>query len=86
MKPTKTLAERSKEADSDANVAASIEFALRAPLHESAETDFVHSIVGRINAESEGCGRGLGFGRLATADSICRTHRKNSCDLSLGIP
>jgi hypothetical protein len=57
MKPTKTLAERRKETDSDQNVVASVEFVLRAELHESVETDFVHSIAGRIIAEPESSGR-----------------------------
>jgi len=57
MKPTKTLAEKPRETDSNENVVASVEFVLRAELHESAETDFVHSIAGRIIAEQEGRGR-----------------------------
>ena len=35
------------------NVVTSVEFVLRAELHELTETDFVHSIAGRIIAESE---------------------------------
>ena len=57
MKPTKTLAERRKETDSDQNVVASVEFVLRAELPESVETDFVHSIAGRIIADSESRGK-----------------------------
>jgi hypothetical protein len=57
MKPTKALAERRKENDSDQNVVASVEFVLRAELHESVETDFVHSIAGRIIAEPESRGK-----------------------------
>ena len=57
MKPTKTLAERPKETNSHESVVASVEFVLRAELHESAETDFVHSIVGRIIAEPGGRGK-----------------------------
>lgn len=57
MKPTKTLAERPKETDSDENVIASVEFAIRTELHDSVETDFVHSILGRITAESESPGK-----------------------------
>lgn len=45
MKPTRTFAERRKETDSNKNVVASVEFVLRAALHDSIETDFVHSIV-----------------------------------------
>ena len=41
MKPTKTLAEKPRETDSNENVVASVEFVLRAELHESAQTDFV---------------------------------------------
>jgi hypothetical protein len=54
---TKTLAERSKETDSDENVVASVEFVIRTELHDSAETDFVHSILGRIIAEPENRGK-----------------------------
>src|SRR5580693_1443727 len=57
MKPTKTLAERRKETDSEENVVASVEFVIRADLHDSVETDFVHSILGRITAEPESDGR-----------------------------
>src|ERR1700686_2298183 len=57
MKPTKTLAERRKETDSDENVVASVEFVIRANLHDSLETDFVHSILGRITAEPESGGK-----------------------------
>jgi len=57
MKSTKTLAERRKETGSDQNVVASVEFVLRAELHESVETDFVHSIAGRIIAEPENRGK-----------------------------
>src|SRR5208337_1064530 len=57
MKPTKTLAETRRGTDSDENVVASVEFVLRAELHESVETDFVHSIAGRIIAEPESLGR-----------------------------
>jgi hypothetical protein len=51
MKPIKTCAERRKETDTEQNVVASVEFVLRAELHESVETDFVHSISGKIIAE-----------------------------------
>jgi hypothetical protein len=51
------LAERLKETDSDEDVVASVEFVLRTALHESAKTDFVHSIAGRIIAEPEGGGK-----------------------------
>ena len=53
MKPTKSLTEKSKGTDSDENVVASVEFVLRAELHESVETDFIHSIAGRTIAEPE---------------------------------
>jgi len=53
MKSTKTLAERPIETDSNDNVVANVEFLLRAALHESTESDFVHSIAGRIIAEPE---------------------------------
>jgi hypothetical protein len=57
MKPTKTLAERRKETGSDQNVVASVEFVIRTELHDSVETDFVHSIAGRIIAEPESGGK-----------------------------
>src|SRR6266851_5992276 len=57
MIPTKTLAERHKETDSNENVVASVEFVIRTELHESAETDFVHCIRGRIVAEPENRGK-----------------------------
>jgi hypothetical protein len=56
MKPTKTLA-NSTETDSNENVVASVEFVIRTELHDSVETDFVHSIIGRITAEPEGRGK-----------------------------
>ena len=54
MKSTKTLTDRREKSRSNENVLASVEFVLSAELHESAETDFVHSIAGRIIAEPEG--------------------------------
>jgi hypothetical protein len=57
MKPTKTLIEKRKEPDSDENVVASVEFVIRTELHDSIETDFIHSILGRITAEWENHGR-----------------------------
>jgi hypothetical protein len=53
MKPTKILADRRQESGSNENVVASVEFVIRAELQESVETDFVHSIAGRIIAEPE---------------------------------
>ena len=55
MKPTKALAEKCNE--SDENVVASVEFVIRTELHDSVETDFVHSIVGTIIAEPESRGK-----------------------------
>ena len=57
MKSTKTLTDRREESGSNENVVVSVEFVLRAELHESAETDFVHSIAGRIIAEPEHRGK-----------------------------
>src|ERR1700686_3216174 len=57
MKSTKTMTDRREKSDSNENVVASVEFVLRAELHESAETDFVHSIAGRIIAEPENRGK-----------------------------
>src|SRR5580658_1853357 len=56
MKPSETLADRREETDSNENVVASVEFAVRTELHDAIETDFVHSIVGRIIAEPESRG------------------------------
>jgi hypothetical protein len=56
MKPTKTLVEKHKETDSDENIVASVEFVVRAALHDSVEDEFVHSIAGRIIAETENRG------------------------------
>jgi len=57
MKPTNTLAEKRKETDSNENAVASVEFVIRTELHDSVETDFVHSIVGRIIVEPESRGK-----------------------------
>ena len=57
MKRTKTLAERRKETDSDENVVASVEFVIRTELYDSVETDFVHTILGRITAEPQSRGK-----------------------------
>jgi len=57
MKSTKTLTDRREKSGSSENVVASVEFVLRAELHESAETDFAHSIAGRIIVEPEGGGK-----------------------------
>jgi hypothetical protein len=66
MRPTKTLTETRKGTDSDKSVVASVEFLLRAELHESVETNFVHSIAGRIIAEQESLGREDG-GRIGAS-------------------
>ncbi len=47
------MAETHKETNSNENVVASVEFVIRAELHDSVETDFVHSILGTITAEKE---------------------------------
>ncbi len=57
MKSTKALTERREKSGFNKDVVASVEFVLRAELHESAETDFVHSIAGRIIAEPERGGK-----------------------------
>jgi hypothetical protein len=57
MKSTKASTERCEKSGFNKDVVASVEFVLRAELHESAETDFVHSIAGRIIAEPEGGGK-----------------------------
>lgn len=57
MKPTKMLADRHQETGSNKNVGASFEFVVRAELPDSVETDFVHSIAGRVIAEPESRGK-----------------------------
>jgi len=51
MQLRKGLADGHQDTESNENVVASIEFVLRAPLHDSIEADFVHSITGKIVAE-----------------------------------
>lgn len=51
-----------KAAESKGNIAASVEFLLRAALHDDVDADYVHSIAGKITAEGhqggeEGAGR-----------------------------
>ena len=53
MKSAKALTGRHEKNGSNRNVVTSVEFVVRAELHEPTETDFVHSIAGRIIAESE---------------------------------
>ena len=60
MRSAKTVTAGREKSVSHKNVATSIEFVLRAELHEPAETDFVHSITGRIIAESEARGEEAG--------------------------
>jgi hypothetical protein len=56
MQTGKRAAVRTKEIESKTNVVASVEFVVRAALHDSIEDDFVHSIAGRIIAETENRG------------------------------
>ena len=56
MQTEKRAALRTKEIESKTNVVASVEFVVRAALHDSVEDDFVHSIAGRIIAEPENRG------------------------------
>ena len=56
MQTEKRAAVRTKEIESKTNVVASVEFVVRAALHDSVEDDFVHSIAGRIIAERENRG------------------------------
>ncbi|MGA8441332.1 MAG: hypothetical protein WB762_03295 [Candidatus Sulfotelmatobacter sp.] len=56
MQTGKRAAARIKEIESKTNVVASVEFVVRAALHDSVEDDFVHSIAGRIIAETENRG------------------------------
>jgi hypothetical protein len=57
MRPTKTLAKTHKETNSNENVVASVEFVIRAELHDCVETDFIHAILGTITAETESRGK-----------------------------
>lgn len=56
MKATGASTGKREKSGFDRNVVTSIEFVVRAGLHEPVETDFVHSISGRIIAESEDSG------------------------------
>ncbi|MBZ5689554.1 MAG: hypothetical protein LAP86_31525 [Acidobacteriia bacterium] len=56
MKSAKALTGRREKSGSNTSAITSIEFVLRAELHEPTETDFVHSINGRIIAESQARG------------------------------
>ena len=57
MKPSKAFADGREQTDSDENFVGSVEFVIRTELHDSVETDFVHSILGRIIAEPESRGK-----------------------------
>jgi polyhydroxyalkanoate synthesis regulator protein len=63
MQTEKRAAVRTKEIESKTDVVASVEFVVRAALHDSVEDDFVHSIVGRIIAERENRGEHAGSAR-----------------------
>ena len=56
MQAEKRVAVRTKQIESKTNVVTSVEFVVRAALHDSVEDDFVHSIAGRIIAETENRG------------------------------
>lgn len=56
MQTEKRDAVRTKEIQSKTNFVASVEFVVRAALHDSVEDDFVHTIAGRILAETENRG------------------------------
>src|SRR5579872_1930822 len=56
MEIEKKAVVRSKNVDSKTNVVSSVEFVVRARLHDSVEDDFVHSIAGRIIVEPENGG------------------------------
>lgn len=53
MKSAKALTGNREKNGSNRNVVTNVEFVLRAELHEPTDADFVHSITGRIIAESE---------------------------------
>ena len=56
MEIEKKAVVRSKNVDSKTNVVSSVEFVVRARLHDSVEDHFVHSIAGRIIVEPENGG------------------------------
>jgi hypothetical protein len=56
MQTEKRASVRTKEIESKTNVVASVEFVVRTALHDSVEDDFVHTIAGRIIAETENRG------------------------------
>jgi len=56
MQTEKRAIVRTKQIELKTNVVASVEFVVRAALHDSVEDDFVHSIAGRIIAEAESRG------------------------------
>jgi hypothetical protein len=57
MKSTKTLTDRREKSGSNENAVASVEFVIRTELYDSTETNFVHSILGKIVAEPENRGK-----------------------------
>jgi hypothetical protein len=56
MKSAKTSTGSREKSGSNSNVLTSVDFVLRTELNKSTETDFVHSITGRIIAESKARG------------------------------
>jgi hypothetical protein len=56
MQTERRAAVRTKGIESKTNLVATVEFVVRAALHDSVEDDFVHSIAGRIIAEPENRG------------------------------
>jgi hypothetical protein len=56
MKTEQESAVSRKTDEAKTNIVASVEFVVRAALHDSVEDDFVHSIAGRIIAEAESRG------------------------------
>ena len=59
MQTEKRAAVRTNEIESKTKVFASVEFVVRAALHDWVEDDFVHSIAGRIIAERENRGEAI---------------------------
>ena len=53
MQTEKRAVVKTREIESKTNAVVSVEFVVRAGLHDSVEDDFVHSIAGRIIAERE---------------------------------
>jgi polyhydroxyalkanoate synthesis regulator protein len=78
MQTEKRAAVGTKEIESKTDVVASVEFVVRAALHDSAEDDVVHSIAGRIIAERENRGEeNAGKISASLVQFACRPEENN---------